>query len=329
MSEEFAEAAEVELPLETVGSQLRRAREAAGLSIAQVAAETRIGERQLQAIEDSNFAALPGRTYAIGFSRTYARLLGLNELEVTDGVRRELAEHSPVDTRRTIQTFEPGDPARVPSARLAWIAAAAIAAVLIGALVVWPSIFAPGGSLDAPTAEESAAPMASEAAPTGAPVPSGPVVFTALAPAVWVKFTDAAGNQLFQKELAQGETFTVPTDKGEVFLRTARPDALQVTIGGQAVPKISEVQQTVGNVAVSAAALLARGTPGAAPPVATNSPAAQATSSAPALRQQAQRSTPQRDTQRTPRPRVEASPAPADLPSVPAPALPSPSPSAT
>ena len=323
MSEEIAEAAEVELPLETVGSQLRRAREAAGLSLAQVAAETRIGERLLGAIEDSNYAALPGRTYAVGFSRTYAKVLGLNEAEITEGVRRELAEHAPSEPRRSVQTFEPGDPARVPSARLAWIAAAAIAAVIIGALVVWPSIFSPGGQLASSLAEETPTPEASgEAPPAAVPAPNGPVVFTALDPAVWVKLTDANGTQLFQKEMAQGETFTVPTDKGEVFIRTARPEALAITVGGQTVPKLAEVQQTISNVPVSAAALLARGT--AAPVPAAGAPGQV---SAPAPRQQVQRASPQRDSQRIERPRVEASPAPANLPSGTPPAIPAPAPS--
>ncbi len=332
MSDTIAEATEVELPLETVGSRLRRARAAAGLSLAQVAAETRIGERLLQALEDSNYSALNGRTYAIGFSRTYARMLGLNELEITEGVRRELADNASTEPRRQIQTFEPGDPARVPSARLAWLAAGLIALVIIGALVIWPSIFAPAGDLGSDATDAPPAAAASEAAGAAAAVPSGPVVFAALAPAVWVKFTDAQGNQLFQKELAQGETFTVPSDKGEVFLRTARPEALAITIGGQAVPKISDVQQTVANVPVSAAALLARGTGAAvavAVPVVSGAPSAANGGSNPPRPQPRQSAAP-RDTQRTPRPRVEASPAPPDLPgAAPASAAPAPAPSAT
>ncbi|WP_309621337.1 RodZ domain-containing protein [Novosphingobium sp.] len=333
MSDEITEAAAVELPLETVGSRLRRTREAAGLSLAQVAAETRIGERQLKAIEDGNYAALPGRTYAIGFSRAFARMLGLNEIEVTDAVRRELAEHLADEPRRHVQTFEPGDPARLPSARLAWLAAGLIVLAVISALFVWPTIFAPAGDLG--TQETEAAPAtaaAADAAGAAVAVPQGPVVFAALVPAVWVKLTDDAGNQVFQKELAQGETFTVPTDKGEVYLRTARPEALAITIGGQPVPKISDLQQTVSQVPVSAAALLARGS-GAAPAspaaVIADAPTG-STNAAAATRPQPRRSAAPRDTQRTPRPRVEASPAPADLPvNAPATSATAPAPGAT
>lgn len=330
MSDENAQAAEVELPLETVGSRLRRAREEAGLSLAQVAAETRIGARQLAAIEEGDFAALPGRTYAVGFSRSYAKFLGLDENDVVSAVRAELADVEPVETRRAVQTFEPGDPARVPSARLAWIAAGLIGAILIGALVIWPSIFAPGGSLRSILPQHTEAPAAepSQSAPSPA-APSGPVVFTALQPSVWVKFTDAAGNQIYQNELAQGESFTVPTDKGEVFLRTAKPNALAITIGGQAVTKIAEEEKVVGNVPVSAAALLARGNP-AVMPVATPSPAS-GTTGAGTQKPQSRRSQAPRGEQRIPKPRIEASPAPEGLPTsaVPAAPAPAPAPSAT
>ena len=84
-----------------IGAQLRAAREARGLTLEQVAAETRIPQRHLQTIEAGDFAALPARTYAIGFSRTYARLVGLDEDEVADdGPRRARRAASPAPRHR-------------------------------------------------------------------------------------------------------------------------------------------------------------------------------------------------------------------------------------
>lgn len=321
MVDEVETAAEAELPLESIGSRLRRAREEAGLSLPQLAAETRIGERMLAAIEVGDYAALPGRTYAIGFSRSYAKAVGLDDAPVAAAVRAELAEQAPTDNRRAIQTFEPGDPARVPSARLAWLAGGLLVIALILGIVFLPGIFAPGGSLPSGLAPDQPSPIASPGAAPAAPAANGPVVFTALEAQVWVKFTDAQGNQLMQKELAQGESWTVPTDKGEVLIMTARPDALGITVGGQAVPKLSDVQQTVRDVPVSAAALLARGTAQAAP---IASPAL-----APAQNRQPER----RRTQRQSAPQAVASPSasstPAPAASQPAPAAPAPAPSAT
>src|SRR5690348_2649387 len=104
-----------------VERELREAREASGMTLAQVAAETRIPQRHLVAIEAGEFDRLPGRTYAVGFSRTYAKLLGLDGDEVADRVRAELDSQLREERRRP--SFEPGDPARVPSRALGWFAA--------------------------------------------------------------------------------------------------------------------------------------------------------------------------------------------------------------
>ena len=307
MSDELV--AEAQLPLETVGARLRRAREQAGLGVPALAAQTRISQRQIEAIEASDFAALPGRTYAVGFSRSIARAVGLDEAEVAAATRAELTQQQGEVLRRPVQTFEPGDPARVPSARLTWLALAGVALAVLLGIVFLPSLFSPAGSLPSILPSDQPGSPAGSAIPPAAPTAAGAVVFTALQPGVWVKFYDAVGTQLLQKELAQGESYTVPAGQGEVLLRTARPDQLAITVGGQPVPKLSDVQQTMKDVPVSAAALLARGTvaaPQAAAPVAASSatPAARRTS-APVPREQ-----------RIPTPRVEASPAPSSLPSV-------------
>ena len=323
MDEDETAAAEVELPLETAGSQLRRAREASGASLAQVAGLTRIGERQLAALEVSDYASLPGRTYAVGFARTFAKAVGLDPGEIAAAVRAELAAHDPIDPRRTVQTFEPGDPARVPTAKLALIALGAMLAALVLGIIVMPGTFAPGGSL--PSILPEAAPSPAVAVAASAPAPaSGPVVFTALEPDLWVKFYDTAGKQLLQKQLAQGESWTVPTDQGEVLIWTARPQALAITVGGQAVPKLADVQMTIKDVPVSAAALLAR----AAPQVVPGPAPAAITTSAPRRTEPRPSAAPPRE-QRVPRPRIEASPAPLEPSSVPPAPKPTPAASGT
>jgi cytoskeleton protein RodZ len=60
------------------GARLRAARQAAGLSLDQVAQQLKLAPRQVKALEDEDFAQLPGRTFARGFVRNYARLLNLD-----------------------------------------------------------------------------------------------------------------------------------------------------------------------------------------------------------------------------------------------------------
>ncbi|HTN14823.1 MAG TPA: RodZ domain-containing protein [Sphingomonadaceae bacterium] len=257
VEEEFSEQPEL-LPL-SIGERLRAAREAKGMSIEQLSAETRITARHLSQLETNDFAGLPGRTYAVGFARTFARIVGLNDDAIAREVRAELSAMAPRESRP--HTFEPGDPARVPSRALAWVSAV-VAIGLFGALLffVWTSFIAPSASLpwltDETPAVSEPAQVATQAAP--APATGGQVVFTALEDKVWVKLYDAGGRQLAQKELARGESYAVPGDAQSPQLWTARPDALAITVGGRAVPRLAEREGIVKDVPVSAEALLAR-----------------------------------------------------------------------
>ena len=256
-----------------IGAQLRTAREARGLSLEQVAAETRIPQRHLQTIEAGEFSALPARTYAIGFSRTYARAVGLDESDVADIVRAEL-DAQEAGPRHRPAGFEPGDPARVPSRLLGWLSVIAVVLVLAALFVIFRPYFSPAADLpsllEQEEAEQAAATSAAQqraAPPPAAANARGAVVFTALEERVWVKFYDASGTQLMQKEMARGERYTVPADAEGPQLWTGRPDALAITVGGRAVPKLAEEERVMRDVPVTAQALLARGRPaaGAAP----------------------------------------------------------------
>ena len=63
------------------GEKLRREREMRGITLDEIAAATKIGTRSLKALEDENFAILPGGIFNKGFVRAYARFLGMNEDE--------------------------------------------------------------------------------------------------------------------------------------------------------------------------------------------------------------------------------------------------------
>ena len=61
-----------------VGAELAQAREAQGLALADVAQQLKFAPRQLEALEQERFGALPGPTIARGMLRNYARLLKLD-----------------------------------------------------------------------------------------------------------------------------------------------------------------------------------------------------------------------------------------------------------
>ena len=251
-----------------VGGQLRAARLAMGLTVEQVSQDTRISRRHVENIEAGNFAELPGRPYAIGFAKTYARLVGLDQRDVATMVGTEMEARQPAPAPRP-KPFEPGDPARVPSARLGIVSLLAVVLLLTGLFFVARLMFAPAAELpslvDQEEAEraERARAAAANAAPPGAQrpaaaAPAGPVVFTALEEGIWVKFYDASGAQLMQKLMARGESYTVPADAEGPQLWTGRPDALSITIGGRDVPRLAEDVMIMRDVPVTAEALLAR-----------------------------------------------------------------------
>jgi len=89
-----------------VGQELAAAREARGLALADVAQQLKFAPRQLEALEQENFDALPGATIARGMVRSYARLLKLDpeplvqrvscRFDIPDSNRLAARYHQPV-----------------------------------------------------------------------------------------------------------------------------------------------------------------------------------------------------------------------------------------
>lgn len=249
-------------PYTGAGFMLRSAREEQGLSLSEIAARTRISLRQLELIEAGAMDALPSRTYAIGFARTYARAIGLDEAPITGAVRAELGDNPEPGTAAT-SSMEPGDPAKLPSKGLAWTGA--IAALLLAAgLFAWfGTYFGAGEGAPALVVEPAEQALAEEPEPDAAdlaPADGAAVTFTALEDRVWVRLYQEGGARLLEKTLTKGESFTVPATASDPRLNTGRPDALAITIDGKPAARLAERAVNLGGEPVSAAALLARAT---------------------------------------------------------------------
>ncbi len=256
----------------SAGERLRLSREAKGLSLDNVAAETRIPVRHLETIESGHYEELPARTYAIGFSRSYARAVGLDERVIADQVRDEMGVRG---TRYSAvgQGMEPGDPAKLPSSGLAWFGGFAALVLIIGIIVFAATYFGAGEGPQSLLAQEEAANRAAGADPqpaaTPAPAPAtalvdGQVILTARED-VWLRIYEKDGDRLFQGTLTSGETYEVPKIATAPLINTGRPDALDITIDGRGVPKLAEEPVALGDTPISAAALLARGNTAAQP----------------------------------------------------------------
>lgn len=244
------------------GPQLRYAREKLGLSVGDIAARTKISQRHVEDLETGNYAAFTSRTYAIGFARTVAKAVGLDGDAIAAQVRGELNALQPAE--RTTSSYEPSDPARVPSQPLVWFSLVALGLLLAGLFFAYRTLFSPAAELPSLVEQQEAEQAAARASAAATPAPaatSGPVTFTATDERVWVSIYDADGLRLLEKELARGESFTVPADANGPMIRTARPEALSITIGGRPVAPLATEMMTLRDVKVDAASLLARPAP--------------------------------------------------------------------
>ena len=82
---------EIELPDKLTGAELKRLREARGITLRQVANTTKIGTRFLEYIEEDRHAFLPAPVYLRGFLQEYARTVGLDPRKVAEAYMARLS----------------------------------------------------------------------------------------------------------------------------------------------------------------------------------------------------------------------------------------------
>jgi cytoskeleton protein RodZ len=111
-------------PRPRVGRLLRRQREEYNQDLRSVAEATRIRYAYLHAIEEGRFGDLPGLTYAVGFVRTYADYLGLDEEEIVTRFKEEVEG---LDRRTNLEFPVPVSEGKVPSGAIIALAVILIA----------------------------------------------------------------------------------------------------------------------------------------------------------------------------------------------------------
>ena len=232
------EAMEDERVPSRAGEKLRAARERLGIDRGELSLRTKINERHLAAVEDSDFSALPARIYAVGFARSYAGAVGLDSGVIAAQVRRELNEQEAPANQRPAYDLDLEDPAKIPSRRLAWLAAALGIALIVAGTVFWRSYFVP--AVDLPAVREEAA---AQTAATPELTPAAALSPTAESAAGEVTPIDPApGNvpaQAAARPAAQPRPAprTVAPGSGTQSLPSPVPDRLQPLGAAQALPE--------------------------------------------------------------------------------------------
>jgi cytoskeleton protein RodZ len=249
----------VESDVPTVGERLRAAREEKGLSLEDIAAQTRIPRRHLESIETADWNALPAPTYTTGFAKSYASTVGLDRTEIGDQLRAEMGGQR--FAANTAEVFEAADPARTMPK---WLVIGAVVAVIVLVIVMsWLN----SRSLDQPDEAATNAPAPAATAPGQTPQPAttapaqgarGAVVLSAVQP-VWLQVNEKGGATLFSGMLQPGQTYAVPATAAAPVLKTGKPEALRISVGNSIAPPVGPPATTVANVSLLPADLLKGG----------------------------------------------------------------------
>jgi len=217
------------------GSELKRARESAGVSLETIAEKTKIAHRVLEDIEAGQFARLPNRVFVRSFLQQYLRLLKENPdrwLRAFEAVwdRFESASKPRYSVADTPARGRRGGP---------WLLGFAVVAVAL-AVVVFVERRQNGerGSAVRPT-PEALFPTVAEA-PTAVPEPPPPtptpdpalLVVRATDRPCWVRVL-VAGRPAASRTLAAGEAWEIATGGGEVSLVLGDGGAASMSYQGE------------------------------------------------------------------------------------------------
>jgi len=254
----------VEASAPTVGERLKAAREEKGLSLEDIAAQTRIPQRHLESIETADWDKLPAPTYTAGFAKSYASSVGLDRTEIGEQLREEMGGQR--FTASQAEVFEPADPARTMPK---WLVISAVAAVILLVVVMsWlnkRSLETPETQPNPPAAAATAPPpvAAPRQVPQAVPPAQGPVVITAIAPA-WIQVSDQ-GKTLFEGMMQPGQTYAVPPTATAPELKAGKPEALKVTVGSATAPPVGPPGKVASHVSLKGTDLMHIGAPAAQP----------------------------------------------------------------
>ena len=173
------------VPENLIGKTLREAREAKGLTLAQVSDTTRISKAYLQAVEEDAYQKIPGEVFVKGVLRGYGNFLGLDGAKLVEqykilaqGMRPEEAASFKIREATNVKitpTFKPNEDTPQSSKNSLLTGLVVLVVLLLAVCAYYFMIVAkPAGSVTAPAT--SAAPAA--AAQT-APAPQVPAAKTA------------------------------------------------------------------------------------------------------------------------------------------------------
>ena len=212
-----------------IGEDLRRAREEAGLSFAQVSETLRIQGPFLQAIETLDKASLPSIGYVLGYVRAYAMHVGLDGKEAVE--RYKIDSEVPENLgMRDAPHFVPQRHIRLPKGFFAATTIISCAAVL----ALWYGSHTNANS--AGLGPDTRLNIPEGGAPVAVSIDPDLMTFKATAP-TWVEIRDSKRQKIISRILVTGESWQTDVDSG-VSLSARDSGALELYIGGEFIGRL-------------------------------------------------------------------------------------------
>ncbi len=223
--------------IEHIGTELRDAREALGLSHKDVSDMTRIKPQFLEAIESLSSVDLPSIGYVLGYVRSYAKAVGLDGASAV--ARYKVDSQVPENLgMRDRPHFVPKRKIRLPRGFFSAITVLAIA----GMLTVWygTQTETQAAMLDGPDLTPSTA----EAQATI--IDPDMLTVKALAPS-WVQIKDSSGRVIISRIFVTGEVWQ--TQRGSGASISARDGgAIQLFVGESDAGRLGEQGVAIADV---------------------------------------------------------------------------------
>lgn len=224
-----------------IGADLRKARIARQRSIDDVSRATKISSAVLRAIENDDFAKVPGGLFARGFLRAFARDVGLDAEEVVRRYRSEFEEPEPAPN--TPATQSPAWPSlskltgpedEVVRTRRGQIVEVGAILIVVAACFAFVRQSQPSQSAPAQAEVPAAAPATAElpVATTGRNAAAGAELKVELHPKgpCWVEAT-ADGEHVVAKLMNAGDRQAINV-REDLTLRVGDPTAFAFSIDG-------------------------------------------------------------------------------------------------
>jgi cytoskeleton protein RodZ len=229
----------------TLGEKLRQAREERGISISEVAEQTRISPHYLASIENDDYRTLPGGIFNKGFVKSYAKYVGLDEQEALADYSRLITSQEGVsdDEPKTYKPEVLTDDRTSGSTLPTIIVAAIILGLMAWGLITLVNYIQNNQSqtpLNANTANNSAPANTNtsnvSAAPTIPAVNEIKVEIKSLVDKINVSSV-VDGKKLSEDILLNApKTYTGQQSVRIAYYRGFTPDKIQISVNGKQIP---------------------------------------------------------------------------------------------